>query len=100
MVVGGIWEALQKQGYVNMVLEVIFLSGSSHTVEPPYNGQLGTNAQCPLFGGVRCIEVSYCFAYFEPLFDLKLIIVTSSNKYGYIVLIVFKNNLCKPGIKK
>ena len=35
------------------------------TVEPPYNGQLGMNVQCPLFGGVRCIEVSYCFAYFD-----------------------------------
>ena len=23
------------------------------TVEPPYNGQLGTNFQCPLFGGVH-----------------------------------------------
>ena len=36
-----------------------------YTVEPPYNGQLGANVQCPLFGGVRCIEVSYCFAYFD-----------------------------------
>ena len=34
------------------------------TVEPPYNGQLETNVQCPLFGGVRCVEVSYCFTYF------------------------------------
>ena len=37
-----------------------------NTVEPPYNGQLGTNAQCPLFGGVRCTEVS-CFAHFDAI---------------------------------
>ena len=36
-----------------------------NTAKPPYNGQLGTNLQCPLFGGVRCLEVSYCFPYFE-----------------------------------
>ena len=36
---------------------------------------------------------------YEPLFDLKLMIITSSNKHGHIV-IVFKNNLYKREMKK
>ena len=37
------------------------------TVEPPYNRQLGTNVQFPLFEGVYCIEVSYGLTYFDAL---------------------------------
>lgn len=33
--------------------------------EPPYNGQLGANVKCPLFGRVRCAKVLYYFAYYD-----------------------------------
>ena len=36
---------------------------------------------------------------YEPLFDLKLIIVTSLNKYGHVA-IFFKNNSYKQEMKK
>ena len=35
------------------------------TMEPPCNRQLGTTVECPLFGGVRCIEVSYFSACYN-----------------------------------
>ena len=40
--------------------------------------------------------LSYLYA---PLFDLKLILVTSLNKYGHIA-IIFKNNSYKREMKK
>lgn len=34
-----------------------FVAAISYQVQPPYNGHLGTEACCPLFRGIHCLEV-------------------------------------------